>query len=77
MIEGVNGLLREKTRPPGIPKTADDKIADVIRLMQTDPPHEATHWTLRALAKRVRLAASTVRGIWIQMIFPLVPASWM
>lgn len=64
MKEGVDGLLREKTRPPGIPKTADDKIADVIRLTQTNPPHEATHWTLRAMAKTVGLAASTVRDIW-------------
>ncbi len=64
MDEGVEGLLREKTRPPGIPKTPDDKVADVIRLTQEAPPHEATHWTLRAMAKRVGLAASTVRGIW-------------
>lgn len=64
MSEGVAGLLREKTRPPGIPKTADEKVAEVIRLTQSDPPHEATHWTLRAMAKTVGLAASTVRDIW-------------
>lgn len=64
MSEGVAGLLREKTRPPGIPKTADEKVAEVIRLTQADPPHEATHWTLRAMAKTVGLAASTVRDIW-------------
>lgn len=64
MTEGVDGLLREKTRPPGIPKTSDDRIAEVIRLTQTDPPHEATHWTLRAMARTVGLAASTVRDIW-------------
>lgn len=63
MTEGVDGLLREKTRPPGIPKTSDDRIAEVIRLTQTDPPHEATHWTLRAMARTVGLAASTVRDI--------------
>lgn len=61
--EGVDGLLREKTRPPGTPKTPDDKVAEVIRLTQ-EPPHEATHWTLRAMATRVGLAASTVRAIW-------------
>ena len=64
MKEGVEGLLREKTRPPGTPKTTDAKTAEVIRLTQEPPPHEATHWTLRAMAKRVGLAASTVRGIW-------------
>lgn len=64
MMEGVDGLLREKTRPPGTPKTPDDKVAEVIRLTQEAPPHAATHWTLRVMAKRVGLAASTVRIIW-------------
>ncbi len=62
--EGVDGLLREKTRPPGTPKTPAEKTAEVIRLTQEAPPHAATHWTLRAMAGRVGLAASTVRAIW-------------
>lgn len=64
MAEGVEGLLRDKTRPPGIPKTPDDKVAEVLRLTQEPPPHEATHWTIRAMGRAVGLAASTVRGIW-------------
>lgn len=64
MTEGVDGLLREKTRPPGTPKTPDEKASEVVRLTQASPPHEATHWTLRAMAKTAGLAASTVRKIW-------------
>ena len=64
MSEGVDGLLREKTRPPGIPKTSDAKVGEVIRLTQNPPPHEATHWTVRAMGNAVGLAASTVRAIW-------------
>lgn len=64
MNEGGGGLLREKTRPPGIPKTSANKVAEVIRLTQEAPDHEATHWTLRAMAARVGLAPSTVRAIW-------------
>ena len=64
MTEGVDGLLRDKTRPPGIPKTPDDKVAEVLRLTQEPPPHEATHWTIRAMGRAVGLAASTVRSIW-------------
>ena len=64
MTEGVDGLLREKTRPPGMPKTGDEKVAEVLRLTQAPPPHEATHWTLRAMGKAVGLAASLVREIW-------------
>ena len=64
MHEGVDGLLREKTRPPGIARTTGGKVAEVIRLTQAPPPHEATHWTIRAMGKAVGLAASTVRAIW-------------
>lgn len=64
MSEGVDGLLREKTRPPGIPRTAGTKMDEVVRLTQETPPHEATHWTVRAMGKAVGLAASTVRAIW-------------
>jgi transposase len=64
MHEGTDGLLREKTRPPGIARTADERVAELIRLTQAPPPHEATHWTIRAMGKAVGLAASTVRSIW-------------
>ena len=74
MAEGVDGLLREKTRPPGIPKTAPDKAAEVIRLTQGPPPPDATHWTLRAMAKVVGLAASTVRDLW--QAHGLAPHRW-
>jgi len=64
MEEGVEGLLRDQTRPPGIPPTPADKVAEIVRLTQEAPPQEATHWTLRAMAKLVGVAPSTVRGIW-------------
>jgi transposase len=63
MSEGVAGLLREKTRPPGIPKTAEAKVTEVLRLTQGPPPPDATHWTLRAMAKAVGLAALTLCDI--------------
>lgn len=64
MHEGVDGLLRDKTRPPGTHRTPDDKIAEVIRLTQEPPAHAATQWTLHAMAARVGLAAVTVLAIW-------------
>ena len=64
MAEGVDGLLPEKTRPPGTPRTPDEKVAEAIRLTQDAPPHEATHWTIRAMGKAVGFASSTVREIW-------------
>jgi transposase len=74
MMEGVDGLLRDKTRPPGIPPVAADLTAEVVRLTLAPPPHEATHWTLRAMARAVGLAASTVLGIW--KAHGLAPHRW-
>jgi len=64
MEEGVDGLLREKTRPPGTAPTPPDRVAEIVKLTQEPPPHEATHWTLRAMARLAGVAPSTVRGIW-------------
>jgi transposase len=66
--------LRDKTRPPGKPPVTADRTAEVVRLTQAPPPHEATHWTLRAMAKAVGLAASTVQGIW--QAHGLAPHRW-
>ncbi len=61
---GVDGLLCDRTRPPGKAPVAPDRVAEVIRLTQSPPPHEATHWTARAMAKAVRLGVVTVQRIW-------------
>ncbi len=74
MEEGVDGLLRDKTRPPGKPPLSPERIAEIVRLTQTPPSHEATHWTLRAMAKRVGVAASTVHAIW--QAHGLTPHRW-
>jgi transposase len=61
---GVEGLLSDKTRPPGKPPVADARVADLVRLTLEPPPHEATHWTARAMARAVRLGVATVQKIW-------------
>jgi len=62
--EGVDGLLRDKTRPPGKPSVETRRVEEIVRLTLEPPSHEATHWTLRAMAKAAGLAASTIQGIW-------------
>ena len=64
MHEGVDGLLRDRSRPPGKTPVPPERVAKIIRLTQEPPPHEATHWTLRAMARVAGIAASTVQGIW-------------
>jgi transposase len=64
MAKGVDGLLRDKTRPPGIAPIAQRRVEEIVALTLKVPPHEATHWTLRAMAAVAGVAASTVQSIW-------------
>jgi transposase len=64
MQEGVDGLLRDKTRPPGIAPLDCKTVDTIVALTLAPPPHEATHWTVRAMAKKAKVAASTVQKVW-------------
>ena len=61
---GVDALLRDKTRPPGKPATPTETVAKVVALTCSEPPHQATHWTGRAMAKATGLSLRTVQRIW-------------
>jgi transposase len=71
---GVEGLLSDKTRPPGKTPVPADKVAELVRLTQEPPPHEATHWTARAMARAVGLGVATVQRIWAA--HGLAPHRW-
>ena len=62
--EGVAGLLRDKTRPPGTPPLPAETVARVVALTCSEPPGEATHWTGRAMAKAVGISLRSVQRIW-------------
>ena len=64
MEEGVEGLLRDKTRPSRVPPLAQAVIDKVVALTATDPPHEATHWTSAAMARATGISVSSVQRIW-------------
>jgi len=71
---GVKGLLTDKTRPPGKARVPADKVAELVRLTQQLPPHEATHWTARAMARAAGLGVVTVQRIWAA--HGLAPHRW-
>ncbi len=74
MDEGVDGLLYDKTRPPGIMPLDKAIIDKVVALTLEPPPHEATHWTGRAMATAVGTAVSTIQKIWKEN--GLAPHRW-
>jgi transposase len=64
MRAGVDGLLRDRSRPPGKKPLPQSMIDRVIALTGQAPPGEATHWTAGAMAKAVGISASSVQRIW-------------
>lgn len=62
--EGVEGLLRDKTRPARIPALGPEVAARVVALTQEDPPGETTHWTAAAMSKITAISISSVQRIW-------------
>lgn len=62
--EGVEGLLRDKTRKAGKAPLPPETVAQVLALPCSEPPGEVTHWTGRAVAKAVGVSLSAVQRIW-------------
>ena len=61
---GVDGLLRDKTRPPGRKPLSPTIVSKVVSKTTTERPAEATHWSARMMAKAVGIAPSSVQKIW-------------
>jgi hypothetical protein len=64
MQEGVEGLLRDKTRPSRIPPLGAEVVAGIVARTLEQPPGEVTHWTAPAMAKAIGVSVSSVQRIW-------------
>jgi hypothetical protein len=64
MQEGVDRLLRDKTRPSRIPALEAEIVDRAIALTQEDRPGEAMDWTAQAMAEAVGISVSSVQRIW-------------
>ena len=62
--EGVDGLLRDKTRPSRIPKLDPLIAARVVTLTMEAPAGEATHWTGAAMAEAAGVSVTSVQRMW-------------
>jgi hypothetical protein len=62
--QGVDGLLRDKTRKPGRAPLPAKTVAKVLAQPCSEPPGNATHWTGRAVAKAAGVSLRTVQRIW-------------
>jgi len=64
MHQGVDGLLRDKTRPSRVPPLGQAVIARIIAATLEAPPGEMTHWTAPAMALVSGVSVSSVQRIW-------------
>jgi transposase len=64
MVEGVDGRLRDATRPGRKKPLAVAMIERVAAMSLADPPGEATHRTGRAMAKAAGISHRSVQRIW-------------
>ncbi len=61
MTAGVDGLLRDKTRPSRIPALGHEVAERVVALTRGDPLGQATHWTAAAMAEASAISVSAVQ----------------
>ena len=64
MDEGVEGLLRDKTRPSRIAPLADDVKLAVLTRTATEEPANATHWSRASMAEAMGISPSSVGRVW-------------
>ena len=61
---GVEGLLRDATRPGRRKKLTAARIAAIVEATLKTKPPDATHWSVRAMARAQRVSASMVYQVW-------------
>jgi transposase len=62
--EGVDGLLRDKTRPSRVPPLAPEIKVAVLTKTAQETPAETTHWSRASMAKATGISPSSVGRIW-------------
>jgi transposase len=60
---GIEALLRDKTRLPGKQPISDELKNELCRIVCNEKPEHGTHWSTRALGKRLGIGHATVNNI--------------
>lgn len=62
--KGVDGLLKDATRPPRRKPLTAEQIKQVVHMTLNKRPPNATHWSVRSLATAAGISYSSVQRIW-------------
>ena len=61
---GIEGLLRDASRPGRRPEMTEEKEKAIIEATLHSKPRAATHWSIRSMAKAQAVSRWTVHKIW-------------
>jgi transposase len=61
---GVAGLLRDNKRPGRNPALSAEKVKAVVEATLQSVPRDATHWSVRSMAKAQGISRMAVQRIW-------------
>jgi transposase len=61
---GVDGLVKDATRPPRRKPLAPEQINAVVNKTLHEKPANATHWSVRSMAAATGLSRSSIQRIW-------------
>jgi len=64
MAKGVDGLLKDATRPSRVTPLTPEKVKQVVHMTLREKPPNATHWSLRSMAAAAGISYSSVQRIW-------------
>jgi len=60
---GLDGLLKQANHKPGKAPVSQKVVNQVLKLVQTEQPKDATHWSTREIAKQVGISHTKVHQI--------------
>jgi len=66
IMEGVDGLLRDKSRPPGKKPLSAAIKRKVLAKTASQTPPAATHWSVRTMAAEMGISHTSVQRIWAE-----------
>jgi len=64
LTKGVDGLLKDATRPSRVKPLPLEKITQVVHMTLHEKPPNAAHWSTRTMAAAAGISYSSVQRIW-------------
>lgn len=62
--KGVDGLLKDATRPPRRKPLSAETVKNVVAMTLNTKPPGVTHWSVRSMAKASGISPAAVQRIW-------------